>query len=151
MHGVNHEKWMNIALDLARKAESMDEVPIGALVICNEEIVGSGFNRRETDRAPLAHAEVLAIQEAAQKLGRWRLHDCTLYVTLEPCLMCSGAIVNSRVDTVVFGALDPKAGAVVSLYQTLGDLRLNHRPQVVSGVLAEACGSLLTEFFRRKR
>ncbi len=151
MQGVNDEKWMKIALDLAREAANIDEVPIGALVVCKDQVVGKGFNRRESDKDPLAHAELLALKEASKHLDRWRLIGCTLYVTLEPCLMCAGAIVNSRVDRVVFGAHDPKAGAVSSLYQTLNDTRLNHRPEVTSGICAEECGALLSEFFRSKR
>lgn len=145
------ENWMFKALDLARIAAKHNEVPIGAVVIYENEIVGSGFNRRESNRDPLGHAELLAIAEASKKLDRWRLIGCTLYVTLEPCLMCAGAIVNSRLDRLVFGASDPKAGAVTSLYQTLSDTRLNHRPEVTSGVRAQECGTLLSEFFRSKR
>ncbi len=151
MQGVNDQKWMSIALELARKAADLDEVPVGAVVVHEEQVIGHGFNRRESDRDPLAHAELLAINEAAKKLDRWRLFDCTLYITLEPCLMCAGAIVNSRVSRVVFGASDLKAGAVVSLYQTLNDSRLNHRPEITTGVLATECGTILSDFFRRKR
>ena len=148
---AQYVKYMERALVLAQKAESLGEVPVGAVVVFEGQIVGEGYNLRETENDPLAHAEIRAIAAAAAKLGRWRLSGCTLLVTLEPCLMCSGAIVNSRVDTVVFGATDPKAGAVVSLYQTLSDVRLNHRPTVVPGVLADTASQLLKDFFKRRR
>lgn len=151
MQGVADGGWMLKALDLAREAEGLGEVPVGALIVFENQIISSAYNRRETDLDPLAHAELRAIHEASQKLKRWRLIGCTLYVTLEPCVMCAGAIVNSRIDRVVFGATDPKAGAVESLYQVLSDKRLNHRPEVSGGVLREECSKILTEFFRNKR
>ena len=114
-------------------------------------MIGEGFNRRELDADPTAHAEVLALRAAAQEMGQWRLEGCTLVVTLEPCTMCAGAIVLARVDRVVFGALDPKAGAVGSLWDVVRDPRLNHRPEVVAGVLAEDCGRVLREFFETHR
>lgn len=145
------DKWMLEALALAGIAATQDEVPVGAVIIYQGQIVGRGYNKREIAKDPLAHAEILAITEASQNLERWRLSDCKLYVTLEPCLMCAGAIINSRISRVVFGALDPKAGAVQSVFSTLNEPRLNHRPEVRSGVLAVECGQILTQFFQRKR
>ena len=147
----NHEFWMRKALEQAQKAADQGEVPVGALVVYNNELVSQAFNLRESEKSPTAHAELLAIEEASQKLGRWRLSGCTLYVTLEPCLMCAGAIVNSRIDHVVYGAKDTKAGAVESLYQVLSDERLNHRPQVTSGVLNEESSQGLSYFFSKLR
>lgn len=150
-HNNQDQHWMSLCLDLARQAESLGEVPVGALVVFDNKLVGRGHNLRELNHQATHHAELLAIEDACRTLGRWRLSGCTLYVTLEPCLMCSGAIINSRVDRVVFGATDPKAGAVVSLYQTLEDPRLNHRPIVTSGVSAEECSQILSSFFKNKR
>ena len=144
-------KWMQEALKLAQKAADQGEVPVGALVVHDDEIVGKGYNLRESLKNPIHHAEIEAIQSASAKLNRWRLLDCTLYVTLEPCPMCAGAILNARLPKVVFGARDPKAGAVSSLYQLLRDPRLNHRCEVVEGVLADECGAILSEFFRGLR
>lgn len=145
------EQWMLKALELARKAALADEVPVGVLIVQAGEIIAESYNLRESKAQATAHAEVLAIQAACQKLGRWRLSGCTMYVTLEPCVMCAGALVQSRIDRVVYGAADPKGGAVQSLYQVLSDKRLNHQPLVVGGVLAEECGALLKEFFKSKR
>lgn len=143
---------MTRALELARQAAKLGEVPVGAVVVNAEgEIVAEAFNERERAPSALAHAELTATGAACAKLGRWRLTGCTLYVTLEPCVMCAGAIVNARFDRVVYGARDLKAGAVESLYQILGDTRLNHRPAVTGGVMAEECGRELSEFFRRRR
>lgn len=144
-------QWMRKALELARKAALADEVPVGVIIVSDGEIVAESFNLRESSASATAHAEVLAIDLACKKLGRWRLSGCTMYVTLEPCVMCAGALVQARVDRVVYGAVDPKGGAVQSLYQVLSDERLNHQPEVVGGVLADECGSLLKEFFRGKR
>lgn len=143
--------FMQEALRLAREAEALGEVPIGAVVVHENVIVGRGYNRREIDNDPLAHAELLAIREASRTLGRWRLSGCTLYVTLEPCPMCAGAIVNARVDELIFGALDPKAGAVQSLMQLCTDARLNHRVNVTAGEDAEEASQLLKTFFQRLR
>ena len=143
--------WMRRALELARKAEGLDEVPVGALVILGDEIIGSGFNRTNSDSDPTAHAEVVAIREAAAQLGHWRLLDCTLYVTLEPCAMCAGAIVLARIPRVVYGANDPKAGMGGSLDDLLRDERLNHRCDVTSGVEADASSTMLKAFFRARR
>jgi tRNA(adenine34) deaminase len=128
-----------------------DEVPIGAAIVHDDRIIARAHNQREQLRDPTAHAEMIAITQAAAALGSWRLEDCTLYVTLEPCSMCAGAIVQARIPLVVYGATDPKAGAVQSLYRLLNDPRLNHRAEVVPGVLADACGEILTRFFQNQR
>ena len=139
------------ALSLARLAGSEGEVPIGAVVVHGGVIVGRGRNARERTLDPTGHAEVLALQEASRTLGRWRLSGATLYATLEPCPMCAGALVNARVDRLVFAVHDPKAGAAGTLFDLVRDARLNHRLEVTSGILAEECGSLLTSFFRARR
>ena len=139
---------MREALVEARAALATSDVPIGAVVVDPDgTVVGTGRNRREADDDPTAHAEVVALRQAAAARGEWRLAGCTLVVTLEPCTMCAGAVVLSRVDRLVFGAFDPKAGAVGSLWDVVRDRRLNHRPEVVSGVLADECGRLLVDFF----
>ena len=145
------EHWMRRALQLAAQAAEQDEVPVGALILQNNKVIGSAHNQREQLADPTAHAEMIAITQAAAHLGSWRLLDCILYVTLEPCPMCAGAILQSRIPKVVYGAPDPKAGAVTSLYRLLSDERMNHRCDVIGGVLAPECGSVLTEFFERKR
>jgi tRNA(adenine34) deaminase len=144
---------MRRALDLAREALKLGEVPVGAVVYdtASGRILGEAFNRRETDKDPTAHAELLAVKAAAETVGDWRLNHCTLVVTLEPCVMCSGVIVNARVGRVVYGARDPKAGAVESLYRLTSDPRLNHRVMPVPGVLEEEAGTLLKEFFEGVR
>jgi len=142
---------MQAALAMARAALAMGEVPVGAVVFHQGRLIAQAFNLRETLHDPTAHAERLALTLAGRALGTWRLENCTLYVTLEPCPMCAGAILLSRIDRVVYGALDPKAGACRSLYRLLDDPRLNHRPEVTGGVLAEECAQLLTEFFRDHR
>ena len=143
---------MREAFDLANQAQNAGDVPVGAVVINNEgEVIGRGFNTREVSHNPLGHAEVNALNDAASQLGSWRLDDCTLVVTLEPCTMCAGAIVQSRIGRVVFGAFDEKAGAVGSLWDVVRDPRLPHRPEVVSGVLAEEAAQLLSRFFKNKR
>ena len=142
---------MRAALVEARQAAEHGDVPVGAIVIRNGTVIASAGNQREQLTDPSAHAEVLALRAAAAHIGTWRLDDCTLYVTLEPCVMCAGAIINARVGTVVFGAPDLKAGAVGSLYNIAADPRLNHEPVVRHGVLAEACASLLHEFFSERR
>src|SRR5690349_20301039 len=146
-----HDHFMRLAYQEAEAALSESEVPIGAVIVYDGRVIASAHNQREQLQDPTAHAEMIAITQAAQSLGSWRLEGCTLYVTLEPCPMCAGAIVNARIPTVVFGATDPKAGAVTTLYQILSDPRLNHRCEIVAGVLAEPCGAMLSEFFRRKR
>ena len=145
------EQYVRNALDLARDAAKRNEVPVGALVVRNGAILAATTNRTIRDQDPTAHAEVLAIREAAAKLDRWRLDDCTLYVTLEPCAMCAGAIVLSRMKRVVFGAWDEKAGMAGSVGDLLRHPRLNHRPEVRAGVLAEECAQLLEDFFRAQR
>ena len=142
---------MQEALALAREAMAAGEVPVGAVALFEGRVVGRGRNRREEERDPTAHAELLAVQEAARALGRWRLSGVTVVVTLEPCAMCAGALVLARVDRLVIGAADPKAGAVGSLLDLSQDPRLNHRFPVERGVLAEACGAVLKEFFRGRR
>ncbi|MBC3938178.1 nucleoside deaminase [Anaerotruncus massiliensis (ex Liu et al. 2021)] len=144
------ESYMSLALELAREAAKLGEVPVGAVAVWDGEIVGTGFNRRETGKNALAHAELEAIDAACRKLGGWRLHRCDLYVTLEPCPMCAGAIVNARIRRVVFGARDPKAGCFGSV-SDFAALPFNHRPEVVGGVLAEACAAELSAFFQRLR
>ncbi|MDI6843296.1 MAG: tRNA adenosine(34) deaminase TadA [Anaerosomatales bacterium] len=143
--------YMTIALEEARAAAEEGEVPIGAVVVCDGAVIARAHNRRETDADPTAHAEMIAIREAARKLGRWRLSDCTVYVTLEPCPMCAGAMHQARIERLVFGARDPKAGAVGTLYDLSSDERLNHRFTVTSGVLAEECAAVLRRFFERLR
>jgi tRNA(adenine34) deaminase len=142
---------MEEALAEARAAESQGDVPIGAVVVRAGQVIARGRNRREADRDPTAHAEILALRDAATSVGAWRLAGCTLYVTLEPCFMCAGAVVNARLDRLVYGAPDPKAGAVESLGSVCSDARLNHRPRVTGGVLASASGDLLRRFFRARR
>ncbi len=142
---------MGEAIAEARVAAAHDDVPIGAVVVHEGVVVGRAHNRREVDQDPTAHAEVLALRGASATLGRWRLDDCTLVVTLEPCTMCAGAVVLARLGTLVFGADDPKAGAVGALYDVPRDPRLNHTVEVVRGVEAAACGGLLRDFFRARR
>lgn len=146
-----HENYMRRALREAEQAMSEDEVPVGAVIVRDGQIIASAHNGREQLHDPTAHAEMVAITQAASALEDWRLEGCTLYVTLEPCPMCAGAILQARIPTVVFGALDPKAGAVQSLYQLLSDARLNHRCEIVNGVMAAECGEILTRFFVEKR
>lgn len=142
---------MRAALVEAQKAYDLGEVPIGAVVVRDGAIVATGHNLRERDRDPTAHAEVVAIRHAARRLGSWRLTDCTLYVTIEPCPLCAGALVMARIDRLVYGAADPKAGAVDTLYDIVRDARLNHRIEVTAGVLQEECAALMQSFFRRLR
>ncbi|MFK8137865.1 MAG: tRNA adenosine(34) deaminase TadA [Bdellovibrionales bacterium] len=143
--------WMNHCLDLAKEAKGMGEVPVGAIIVHKDRIVGQAFNRKEIDQNPIAHAELLAIQEASRNLGRWRLSNCTLYVTLEPCIMCTGAIIQSRVERVVYGTPDAKAGAIESVYKVFEDNKLNHKAEVVSGVSKEPSSKILKEFFSELR
>jgi len=143
--------WMEEALLEAQKAAAMGEVPVGAVVVRGDQVIGRGFNRRENDGDPLAHAEILAIRQAALEIGGWRLVGCDLYVTLEPCAMCAGALVNSRIERLIFATRDPKAGYCGSLGNVVQDERLNHRLEIVEGVMADESGALLRRFFARLR
>ncbi|MGG1632946.1 tRNA-specific adenosine deaminase [Paenibacillus sp. FSL A5-0031] len=145
------QKWMLEAIEEAKKAEQIGEVPIGAVIVRNNEIIGRGYNLRETRFDPTAHAEMVAIRDACDRIGAWRLLDCTLYVTLEPCPMCAGAIVQSRVKRVVYGTTDPKAGCAGTLMNLLQEPRFNHETELTSGILQPECSNLLTQFFRRLR
>jgi tRNA(adenine34) deaminase len=146
-----HEPWMLRALERAQQAFEANEVPVGAIIVHENRIIGEGFNQRESLKDPTAHAEMIAITQAAGTLGSWRLLDCTLYVTLEPCPMCAGAIVLARLPRVVFGTRDPKAGACETLYQITNDPRLNHQSEVRGGVLQPECAGLLQSFFAQQR
>ncbi|MBM6649576.1 tRNA adenosine(34) deaminase TadA [Bacillus sp. RIT 809] len=143
--------FMQLAIEEAKKAEAIQEVPIGAVIVLDGEVISVAHNLRETEQRSIAHAELLAIDEACKKLGTWRLEDATLYVTLEPCPMCAGGIVLSRIKRVVYGASDPKGGCAGTLMNLLTDERFNHQCEVVPGVLEEECGTLLTIFFRELR
>ena len=147
---MNDTEYMKMALELARKAEAQGDVPVGAIVVKGSEVIASGYNERVFCGSATSHAEILAIEEASKKLGSWRLSGCTLYVTLEPCPMCAGAIINSRIDRVVFGAKDAKAGCFGSLIN-FNSYPFNHRPTITEGVLADDCAKLLSEFFAKKR
>ncbi|MBR5121097.1 MAG: tRNA adenosine(34) deaminase TadA [Oscillospiraceae bacterium] len=149
---LTDNEYMQMALELAEKASALGEAPIGAVVVKKStgEVVGKGYNLRETQKSPLAHAEIMAIDEASRKLGGWRLIDCEIFVTLEPCPMCAGAIINSRLERVVFGAFDAKAGSTGSVIN-LFDLPYNHKPEVVSGVMQEECSKILSDFFKNLR
>ena len=151
MFEKSDEYFMREALKLAEQAFSKDEVPVGAVIVQNDKIIARGYNQREMLKDPTAHAEMIAITSAAQAVGDWRLNDCTIYVTLEPCVMCAGAIILARISRIVYGADDPKAGAVRSLYNILEDKRLNHQPSITLGVLAEESSAILKDFFRKKR
>ena len=145
------EYFMRLALREAQRASEHDDIPVGAVVVKDGEVIGSGHNEREVRADPTAHAEMIALREAARLLGSWRVLDSVLYVTLEPCAMCAGAIVLARIPRVVFGTADPKAGAAGSVLNILEEPRLNHRPQVESGLLAEECAELLRSFFASRR
>jgi tRNA(adenine34) deaminase len=145
------ETWMAQALEEARRAAAEGEVPIGSVVVFDGRVVGRGRNARERMKDPTAHAEILALQEAARSLGRWRLTGATIFATLEPCFMCAGALVNARIDRLVYAVADPKAGAVGSLFDVPRDPRLNHRLVVSTGPLADECSELLRSFFRTRR
>jgi tRNA(adenine34) deaminase len=147
----SHEFYMRLALGEAQAALAENEVPVGAVIVHRGKIIAAAHNQREQLHDPTAHAEMIAITQAAESLGSWRLEDCVLYVTLEPCPMCAGAILQARIPVVVYGATDPKAGAVQSLFTLLNDARLNHRCDVVPGVMAAQCGAILSEFFKAQR
>jgi tRNA(adenine34) deaminase len=148
---MTDEFYMSLAIQEANKAEAIYEVPIGAVIVKDGEVIATGHNLRETEQRSVAHAELLAIDKACEKLGTWRLTGCTLYVTLEPCPMCAGAIILSRVDRVVYGTEDPKGGCAGTLMNLLDDSRFNHQAEVTVGVLKEECSTLLTDFFRKLR
>ena len=148
---MTDDGWMREALALARAAEARGEVPVGAIVVCNEAIVGRGGNAPIAQNDPTAHAEIAALREAATNLGNYRLPDCMMYVTLEPCAMCAGAILHARLSRLVFGARDPKSGACGSVIDLMGETRLNHHTAVTGGVLDAECGAVLTQFFRARR
>jgi tRNA(adenine34) deaminase len=146
-----HEIYMRMALQQAEAARAENEVPVGAVIVQDERVIAAAYNQREQLRDPTAHAEMIAITQAAESVGDWRLERCRLYVTLEPCPMCAGAILQARIPVVVYGAADPKAGAVDSLFQMLRDERLNHRAEVIAGVMAQQCSEILTAFFAEQR
>lgn len=145
------EKWMKQAIKQAEKAKKLDEVPIGCVIVLGEKIIARGYNRRNTDHTSLAHAEMMAIKKACKKIGDWRLEECTLYVTLEPCQMCAGAIVQSRVKRVVIGAMNKKAGCAGSIFNLLEEDRFNHKAEVTRGVLENECAEMMSTFFRELR
>ncbi len=145
------ERFMSQAITQARKAEKLCEVPIGCVIVYEGKVIARGYNRRNTDHTALAHAEIMAIKKACRILGDWRLEECTLYVTLEPCQMCAGAIVQSRIPRVVIGAMNPKAGCAGSIYDLLNDSRFNHRCEVERGILKDRCSEMLKVFFKKLR
>jgi len=142
---------MKEALKEAKKAELIDEVPIGCVIVKDDKIIARGHNQRETNQSPIGHAEIVAINKASKKLKSWRLEGCDIYVTLEPCIMCSGAIIQSRINKVYYGASDPKGGALGSSINVLEASNINHHPEVISGVLKEECSSIITNYFKAKR
>lgn len=148
---TDNEKYMKEAIKQAKKAWILNEVPIGCVIVHEGKIVGRGYNRRNTDKSTLAHAEIIAIKKASKRLGDWRLEGCTLYVTLEPCQMCAGAIVQARIDRVVIGSMNPKAGCCGSILNLLEEERFNHQVDITRGVLEEECSAMLTDFFRELR
>lgn len=148
---MNDNVYMQLAIEQAENALRMNEVPIGAVIVYKDEVIATGYNIREQSQATLSHAELIAIHQANQNVGSWRLEDCTLYVTLEPCPMCAGAIVQSRIKRVVYGAYDPKAGCAGTLMNLLDDERFNHRVEVTAGVLEQECSELLKDFFKALR
>ncbi|MEW6353033.1 MAG: tRNA adenosine(34) deaminase TadA [Pseudomonadota bacterium] len=148
---LNDEHWMRHAIVLAARAQEEGEVPVGAVLVLGDEVVGEGWNRPIAAHDPTAHAEIMALRAGASMLGNYRLNDTTLYVTLEPCVMCAGAMVHARIKRLVFGAHDPKAGAVTSVFNILDSNKLNHRVEYAGGILAEECGALLSSFFKARR
>lgn len=151
MNTESDDKYMKLAIEQARVAEENGDVPIGAVIVFERQIIGKAYNQREQLKDPTAHAEIIALTQAAAFLESWRLHGCTIYVTLEPCPMCAGALVLARIDRLVCGCDDPKTGAAGSLYNIVRDERLNHRLEVTSGVLAQECAGVLQDFFLRRR
>lgn len=148
---MNEERWMKQALKQAHKAYEKDEVPIGCVIVKEDQIIARAYNKRETMQQSIAHAEILAIQKACRKLGTWRLEECDLYVTLEPCPMCTGAIIQSRIRRVIYGAKDPKGGCMGSNINLLDVQGFNHYPEVMTGILEEDCSFILKDFFKQKR
>lgn len=148
---TGQEKYMREAIRQAKKAWALDEVPIGCVIVCDGKIIARGYNRRNTDRNTLSHAELNAIKKASKKLGDWRLEGCTMYVTLEPCQMCAGAIVQARIDEVVIGSMNPKAGCAGSVLNLLDIPQFNHQVKITRGILQEECSALLSDFFRELR
>ena len=145
------ERYMKEALKQAKKAYALEETPLGCVIVCEGKIIGRGYNRRNTDKSPLAHAEIAAIKKASKKVGDWRLEDCTLYVTLEPCQMCAGAIVQSRMKRVVVGCMNPKAGCAGSILNLLQMTEFNHQAELTTGVLEEECSQMMKDFFKELR
>ncbi len=145
------EKYMKEALRQAKKAAALGEVPIGCVIVYEDKIIGRGYNRRNTDKSTLSHAEITAIRKASRVIGDWRLEDCTLYVTLEPCQMCSGAIIQARIPRVVMGCRNPKAGCGGSVLNILQEPAFNHQAQITEGILGEECSKMLTDFFKELR
>lgn len=145
------EKYMKRALKLAKKAAELGEVPIGCVIVYEGRVIGSGYNRRKTDKNTLSHAEITAIRRASKRMGDWRLEDCTMYVTLEPCQMCAGAMVQARITRAVIGCMNPKAGCAGSIYNILNEPRFNHQIETTIGVLEEECSVMLTSFFKQLR
>ncbi|TDJ19263.1 MAG: tRNA adenosine(34) deaminase TadA [Gammaproteobacteria bacterium] len=148
---MNDEDWMQYALSLAKKAEQQDEVPVGAILVMDDECIAEGWNKPISSNDPTAHAEIMALRAASEQLQNYRLPKTTLYVTLEPCMMCAGALIHARVARVVYGATDPKAGAAGSVFELLGTDKLNHKIEITPGVMKDECASLLTSFFQRRR
>ena len=148
---TREEKYMKAAIREAKKAWALGEVPIGCVIVHDGQVIGRGYNRRNTDKSTLAHAEITAIKRASKKLGDWRLEDCTLYVTLEPCQMCAGAIVQARIPEVIIGCMNPKAGCAGSIYNLLQEPAFNHQVSLFKGVLEEECSQMLKDFFRSLR
>ena len=144
-------KYMKEALKEAKKAELIDEVPIGCVIVKDDKIISRGHNQRETNQSPIGHAEIIAINKASKKLKSWRLEGCDIYVTLEPCIMCSGAIIQSRIRKVYYGAFDPKGGALGSSINVLEAQNINHHPEIISGVMQEECSKIITNYFKAKR
>ena len=148
---TDQERFMKEAIRQAKKARALEEVPIGCVIVHDGQVIGRGYNRRNTDKSTLAHAEITAIKRASKKLGDWRLEDCTLYVTLEPCQMCAGAIVQARIPEVMIGCMNPKAGCAGSIYNLLQEPAFNHQVSLFKGVLEEECSQMLKDFFRSLR
>lgn len=148
---LTDEQFMKMAIEEAKKAEQQNEVPIGSIIVYENRIIAKGYNQRETTQSTLSHAELNVIKQANEKINSWRLEDCTLYVTLEPCPMCAGAIIQSRIKRVVFGAYDPKAGCAGTLMNLLEDNQFNHKVETIGGVLEKQCGALLKDFFKQIR